>query len=68
MLIEGYRLIQMNTVANFKKDELNDYPNDIDLLICADVLEHTKEPLKVLRKLLKNCTNDVEVVISLPNN
>lgn len=41
--------------------------NSFDLLIFADVLEHTKEPQQVLTDLLKLSTPDAKIIISLPN-
>ena len=38
-----------------------------DLIILADVLEHTKEPSRVLAEVLKAAENDAEIIISLPN-
>lgn len=38
-----------------------------DLIVLADVLEHTKEPAPVLREVLKAATNDAVIIISLPN-
>lgn len=37
------------------------------VVVCADVLEHTPDPVSVLRRLLTASTDDVRVVISLPN-
>lgn len=42
-------------------------PQDVDLLILADVLEHTVKPDAVLARLLTCTTSDAEIVISLPN-
>ena len=38
-----------------------------DLIILADVLEHTKDPSRVLCEVLKAATIDAEVIVSLPN-
>lgn len=38
-----------------------------DLIFLADVLEHTKDPEKVLLEILKLSTSDASVIISLPN-
>lgn len=38
-----------------------------DLIICADVLEHTKEPAEVLRNALRFASKDAQIIISLPN-
>lgn len=38
-----------------------------DLLIFADVLEHTKEPQLVLKELLRYASADAKILISLPN-
>jgi len=41
--------------------------SNFDLIICADVLEHTKNPNKVLLELLKSLSSNGYVIISLPN-
>lgn len=38
-----------------------------DLIVLADVLEHTKDPVSVLREVLKAATENAEIIISLPN-
>ncbi len=38
-----------------------------DLIILADVLEHTKNPATVLATILKSATDEANVIISLPN-
>ncbi|MEE4299197.1 MAG: class I SAM-dependent methyltransferase [Pseudomonadales bacterium] len=42
-------------------------PRDVDLLVLADVLEHTVNPDAVLARLLSCTTPDAEIVVSLPN-
>ncbi len=53
------------------------YPSDIEsadlpiahysVVVCADVLEHTLDPVRALRKLRQAATCDATFVISLPN-
>ena len=38
-----------------------------DLMVFADVLEHTKDPARVLNNAVKSATKDTEIIISLPN-
>lgn len=38
-----------------------------DLIILADVLEHTKNPVRLLTEVLKAADDDAEIIISLPN-
>lgn len=38
-----------------------------DYIICADILEHLKEPKEVLKILIKKLKEEGEVVISIPN-
>lgn len=40
---------------------------EFDLIILADVLEHTREPARVLSEVLKAGTFDAEIIVSLPN-
>jgi 2-polyprenyl-3-methyl-5-hydroxy-6-metoxy-1,4-benzoquinol methylase len=37
------------------------------VVVCADVLEHTVDPVRVLRKLMQAATYDATFIISLPN-
>jgi 2-polyprenyl-3-methyl-5-hydroxy-6-metoxy-1,4-benzoquinol methylase len=37
------------------------------VLICADILEHTIDPVRAIGRLLEAATDDVQLVISLPN-
>jgi 2-polyprenyl-3-methyl-5-hydroxy-6-metoxy-1,4-benzoquinol methylase len=37
------------------------------LIVCADVLEHTPDPVMVLKKLVEASTDDARFIISLPN-
>ena len=38
-----------------------------DLILCGDVLEHLRDPLAVLRRLLEHLDEEGRVVVSLPN-
>lgn len=44
-----------------------EYINYFDYIIFADILEHLKDPLKVLKKFMKNLNDDGYIVVSLPN-
>jgi 2-polyprenyl-3-methyl-5-hydroxy-6-metoxy-1,4-benzoquinol methylase len=53
------------------------YPSDIEsaelpvayyqVIVCADVLEHTLDPVQALRRLVRAATCDATFIISLPN-
>lgn len=52
----------------FKEGSLYDLPyknNSFDLLICTEVLEHLKEPVKALREMLR--VSKKSLLISVPN-
>jgi 2-polyprenyl-3-methyl-5-hydroxy-6-metoxy-1,4-benzoquinol methylase len=60
----------VDKVVNIDLDSFNSQSLDgetFDLIILADVLEHTKNPSAVLCEILKSATVDAEVIISLPN-
>lgn len=38
-----------------------------DVIICSDVLEHLKDPLKTLKKLRGNMKDDGKIIVSVPN-
>jgi 2-polyprenyl-3-methyl-5-hydroxy-6-metoxy-1,4-benzoquinol methylase len=42
-------------------------PNRYRVVVCADVLEHTADPVRVIGKLRESATSDAVFVISLPN-
>jgi len=42
-------------------------PREYRLVVCADVLEHTPDPLSVLRRLRAAATDDATFIVSLPN-
>ncbi len=46
---------------------VNDLTGSYDFIIMADVLEHLIFPEKVLRRLIKVCTANTKLIISLPN-
>lgn len=55
-------------IGNVELIELNkEYENYFDIILFADVLEHLKEPLEVLRRFKKYLKDDGYMVISLPN-
>lgn len=45
----------------------SEYENYFDIIIFADVLEHLKEPLDVLKRFKEYLKNDGYIIISLPN-
>ena len=44
-----------------------DYENYFDIIIFADILEHLKEPLDILKRFKKYLKDDGFIIISLPN-
>lgn len=55
----------VSDLDNFDIETLGD--TKFDLIVFADVLEHTKEPYIVLKKVLKLASGNAQIVISLPN-
>ena len=50
--------------------EAVDFPwqnNFFDMVVCADVLEHLREPVKTLRKLQKMLKREGRILVCLPN-
>jgi len=52
--------------ANFVEDAPLP-PKTYQLIICGDVLEHTPDPVSVLKKLRESATDDAAFIISVPN-
>jgi 2-polyprenyl-3-methyl-5-hydroxy-6-metoxy-1,4-benzoquinol methylase len=42
-------------------------PKTYQLVVCGDVLEHTPDPVGVLKKLIEATTDDAKFIISVPN-
>lgn len=55
----------VSDLDNFDVETLGN--TKFDLIVFADVLEHTKEPYIVLKKILKLASENAQIVISLPN-
>lgn len=55
-------------LGNVESVYLNsEYENYFDIIIFADVLEHLKEPLDVIKRFKEYLKNDGHIIISLPN-
>lgn len=55
-------------VSDVESIELNDeYANYFDIILFADVLEHLKEPLAVLKRFKHYLKDDGYIIISIPN-
>lgn len=56
-------------VVDLDRDDLSEVlgSEEFDVIVCLDVLEHTKDPSKVLGRLLRHLSADGDVVVSLPN-
>jgi 2-polyprenyl-3-methyl-5-hydroxy-6-metoxy-1,4-benzoquinol methylase len=54
-------------LADIEKEELNSLNKNFDIIICADVLEHLKDPWSVLRRLKKFLKSDGILIASIPN-
>ena len=44
-----------------------DFPSDVDIIVCADVLEHVRRPELLLRDLATRLTTGGVIVVSVPN-
>lgn len=56
-------------VGNIEKISLADYlkPNYFDCIICADILEHLKNPWDVLKSITSFLNDEGTVIASIPN-
>jgi len=63
---EQARPYYRNTWANIVEDA--PLPrNEYKLVVCADVLEHTPNPVSVLKRLRQAAADDATFIVSLPN-
>ena len=53
--------------VDIEKVEYNDWNEKFDYIICADVLEHLKNPWQAMRNLARFLKREGKMVISLPN-
>jgi len=58
---------KIDDVFQVDLDKFENSLSDFDLIICADVLEHTKYPANVLSEISKCLTPEGSIIISLPN-
>lgn len=43
-------------------------PRNFDLVVFADILEHTIEPKQIMKKIIEHCASDkAEIIVSVPN-
>lgn len=61
------QVLDAAVLANIEETDLDFPPASFDCIICADVLEHLKEPEQALRKLAALLHEDGVIVMSLPN-
>jgi glycosyltransferase involved in cell wall biosynthesis len=54
-------------MANLDQGLPTELPSNIDIAVCADVLEHVREPEELLRELAKQLSRGGVVVASIPN-
>ena len=54
-------------IANLDQGLPTELPSNIDIAVCADVLEHVREPEELLRELAKRLNRGGVVVASIPN-
>ena len=57
-----YRRVFNDTIENAPLPE-----HTYEVVLCGDVLEHTVDPVAVLRRLTRAATDDAVFIISLPN-
>lgn len=61
------RILEKVIVGNIEEMELPFESDYFDCIVCADVLEHLKDPVAALRKLARVLAPDGVIVISIPN-
>lgn len=54
-------------VGDFLKVALDEIPNQLDAVICADVIEHMTNPWKALDRINSLLKPNGEIIISIPN-
>ncbi|MCB1144787.1 MAG: methyltransferase domain-containing protein [Leptospiraceae bacterium] len=63
------KYLDFQIIGDIEVLDLENYLKDkkFDIILCADVLEHLKQPDLVLEKLKKYLTQDGKILISVPN-
>ncbi len=64
--------IAKNSYRNFYNDTFQNVKNKInkelyDFIVLADVIEHTENPLMVIKDLFKYVQNNTKIILSIPN-
>jgi len=54
-------------IGDIQRDGIEFPPESFDCVICADILEHLRDPAKVLRKIRRWLTPEGTLVTSIPN-
>lgn len=65
LFIAKNRLNFVNQVDIFQ--DISVLPNDFDVIIFADILEHVADPLAILKKFINHLKDKGEIIISVPN-
>ena len=52
--------------VDIRDDDLN-LPNDFDIMVFVDILEHLEDPLSCLKKFKKYLKKDGKIIVSIPN-
>jgi 2-polyprenyl-3-methyl-5-hydroxy-6-metoxy-1,4-benzoquinol methylase len=61
------RRLDQVLIGNVEQMELQFTPGSFDAIVCADVLEHLRQPESLLRQALRWLTPDGRLVASIPN-
>ena len=67
--------VNVDVNKNFKADkyfDINKFPypfskNTFEVVLIENVLEHTDNPLEVLKEVIRICKNDAKVIIEVPH-
>ena len=66
--VEQARQLLTHAMEGFYEDVSKDIPEHyFDLIVCNDVIEHTRDPRGFLRDLLSKIANDGSMIVSIPN-
>ena len=64
---EAAREVADEVIVGSVSDDLPLARDSFDVVVCADVLEHTQDPEDALRRVLQWCRSGGHVIVSVPN-
>ena len=63
----AYQKVHQFDLEKLSEEDFPEYKNKFDYIICADILEHLRNPMKVLEILKQYLKKEGQIIVSIPN-